>query len=127
MDPPIETKSETKTGADPDGKPWVQIRTAPCATVPRPSVTIRGWILSQADNAPLATPMIRAHPLTIAHTSAKLIPSPVNCAATTLAKPMTKGIDRSIPPMMTTNVCPTDATARRAASTSMARIENGLL
>jgi hypothetical protein len=38
---------------------------------------------------------------------------------------MTKGIDRSMPPMMTTSVWPIEATASSEASTSMARIANG--
>ena len=55
------------------------------------------------------------------------MPSPYSCAATTLAKPITKGVDRSMPPMSTTSVWPIEATPSSEASTSIERIVNSLL
>jgi hypothetical protein len=79
------------------------------------------------DSAPFSAPIESANTATITQTNTKFIPSPNNCAATTFAKPMMKGVDRSMPPRRITSVWPIEATPSSEARTSIERMVNSLL
>ena len=72
--PPIETNFCTQGGAPPVGNPRVQSWTAPCSAVPVPSVTISGWIASDADRAPFRAPTAMAARITPGRTTANGTP-----------------------------------------------------
>ena len=118
---PMDTNPVTQSGADPVGNPAVHHSTAARAVVPTPKVMISGCTSKRRERNPLRAPMLAVRPTVRMMTTTEGSPSSKASAATTLATPTRKGMDRSMPPMTMTSVWPTEASPTKEASTSTAR------
>ncbi|HVX32194.1 MAG TPA: hypothetical protein VHA80_03560 [Solirubrobacterales bacterium] len=117
---PIETNFDSQCGAPPLGSPFVHHCTIPSVAVPTPSVTSSGWTSHRSLISAFSAPIRPAPTSTTRQAKPNGIPSPESCATATLAAPTRNGIERSMPPPITTIVWPAAARPRKVESRRIA-------
>ena len=99
------------------GLPSAKISAAPEAADSVPSVTMKSVMRPRAMSRPLSRPT--AKPATSAARIAGTRPIPKTSPKTTAASVIADAIDRSMPAVATTKVCPSASTIRMAADVSI--------
>ena len=90
---------------------------------PTPSVMISGWTLKRVDRSPFTAPIAAQMTASTSSASAGCQPRSLSSVMPTSVNVMSAGIDRSMPPRITTIVCPAAAIPRMAQSAKTERID----